>query len=201
MLNSVSDFFINRKESVEKHNEKNIKKLRWNHPDVLYSFKGVYALGVFIYYPERFKRNPKNDIIINNASANRQLLYSNKYLSVNYESFTDVNELKEIQLFLKHYYNIGNVIPTWPGANVNRGQSHCYDIPNVYFKSYEQFTKFLCNEVYKNSHMNFLLDDSKYDTVEKLLKMNKDEYKEFLRYIINIIEDRNKKIERSLHNE
>ena len=31
---------------------------------------------------------------------------------------------KEIKEFLEHYYDIGNIIPTWPGANVNRGMAH-----------------------------------------------------------------------------
>lgn len=48
-LQSVEEFFQKR-ENVEKYNEDKINKLKWECPDVLFSFKGIYAIGVFIYY-------------------------------------------------------------------------------------------------------------------------------------------------------
>ena len=93
-------------------------------------FRGVYAIGVFIYYRQLFGDNVKTDIKVKDEKgATRQRLYSDKFLSENYPQFSDVNDLPEIKGFLEHYYDIGNIIPTWPGANINRGMAHCYDIP------------------------------------------------------------------------
>ena len=133
-LQSVEEFFYKR-ETVEKYNDDKIIKLNWECPDVLFSFRGVYAIGVFIYYRQLFVDNVKTDIMVKDEKgATRQRLYSDKFLSENYPQFSDVNDLLEIKGFLEHYYDIGNIIPTWPGANVNRGMAHCYDIPNVYYK-------------------------------------------------------------------
>ena len=43
-LQSVEEFFYKR-ETVEKYNDDKIIKLNWECPDVLFSFRGVYALG------------------------------------------------------------------------------------------------------------------------------------------------------------
>ena len=118
-LQSVEEFF-HKRETVEKYNEDKIIKLNWECPDVLFSFRGVYAIGVFIYYRQLFVDNVKTDIMVKDEKgATRQRLYSDKFLSENYPQFSDVNDLPEIKGFLKHYYDIGNIIPTWPGANVN----------------------------------------------------------------------------------
>lgn len=46
-LQSVEEFFQKR-EAVEKHNEDKIIKLNWKCPDVLFSFRGIYAIGNII---------------------------------------------------------------------------------------------------------------------------------------------------------
>ena len=46
------------------------------------------------------------------TGVTRQRLYSDKFLSENYPQFSNVNNLPEIQEFLEHYYDIGNIIPT-----------------------------------------------------------------------------------------
>lgn len=136
-LQSVEEFF-HKRETVEKYNVDKIIKLNWECPDVLFSFRGVYAIGVFIYYRQLFGDNVKTDIKVKDEKgATRQRLYSDKFLSENYPQFSDVNDLPEIKGFLEHYYDIGNIIPTWPGANINRGMAHCYDIPNVYYKRHD----------------------------------------------------------------
>lgn len=192
MLNSVEEFFKKRRKTVEKYNEDKILDLGWEYPDVLYSFKGVYAIGVFIFYRHLFKNNIKTDIILKDKeSKRRQLLYSDKFLREHYTEFFHVNELKEMKTFLQHYYDIGNVIPTWPGANISRGMAHCYDIPNVYYKTYNKFTNLIFKNIYVNSFLDIILKENEYDTVAKLLGMNKKEYVEFLKYITEVIITRN----------
>ena len=193
-LNSVKDFFM-KNETVEKYNGSKIRKLKWKYPDVLFSFRGIYAIGIFIYYREKFADNTKIDIIVKEKeSVSRQRLYSDKYLRENYQEFDCVNSLPEMKKFLKHYYDIGNVIEAWPGANVNIGMSHCYDIPNVYYKRHFEFTKIIYGEIYSNVFIEQILENNKYDTVEKLLKMQPKQYREFLDYIVKVISSRSKQL-------
>ena len=191
-LKSVEDFF-KVKTTVEKYNDRKIEELGWEHPDVLFSFKGIYAIGIFLYYREKFDNNVKIDIKIKDEkNSSKQLLYSDRYLRKHYGDFEDVNKLEEMKKFLKHYYEIGNVIPTWPGANVNRGMSHCYDIPNIYYNRYSQFTEIIYGQIYKNANVRCFLQNEKYDTVEKILNLTKNEYKNFLKYVVSVITERNK---------
>ena len=125
------------------------------------------------------------------------LFRSNTYLSGHYTEFTKVNELPEQKLFLSHYYDIGNVIPTWPGANVNRGTAHCYDIPNVYYKRHMKISKLFFGNVL-NAFIDKVLAENKYGTVADLLKMDETEYVTFLNYIIRIIQERTDKIQNFL---
>lgn len=200
-LQSVEEFFQKR-ETVEKYNEDKIIKLNWECPDVLFSFRGIYAIGVFVHYRQLFVDNVKTDIMVKDEKkATRQRLYSDKFLSENYPKFSDVNDLPEMKNFLEHYYDIGNIIPTWPGANVNRGMAHCYDIPNVYFKRYIKFTELIYGNVYTSAFIEEILDNDKYDTVEKLLKLKPEQYVEFLKYIVSIIKNRNEQLQAILQEE
>ena len=159
-LQSVEEFF-HKRETVEKYNVDKIIKLNWECPDVLFSFRGVYAIGVFIYYRQLFGDNVKT----------------------------------EIKGFLEHYYDIGNIIPTWPGANINRGMAHCYDIPNVYYKRHAKFTKLVYGSIYRSVFIEEILENDKYDTVEKLLKLKPEQYVKFLEYIVDVIINRNKQLQ------
>lgn len=188
-VQSVEDFFQKR-QSVEKYNEDKINKLKWECPDVLFSFRGVYAIGVFIHYRQLFVENVRTDIIVKDETGvTRQHLYSDKFLSENYPQFSDVNNLPEIKEFLEHYYDIGNIIPTWPGANVNRGMAHCYDIPNIYYKRHAKFTELIYDKIYSNAFIDEIIENDEYDTVEKLLKLDPNQYVKFLKYIVKIIKN------------
>ena len=78
-LQSVEEFFQKR-ETVEKYNENKIIKLKWECPDVLFSFRGIYAIGVFIYYRQLFVDNVRTDIIVKDEKGStRQRLYSDKF--------------------------------------------------------------------------------------------------------------------------
>lgn len=197
-VQSVEDFFQKR-QSVEKYNEDKINKLKWECPDVLFSFRGVYAIGVFIHYRQLFVENVRTDIIVKDETGvTRQHLYSDKFLSENYPQFSDVNNLPEIKEFLEHYYDIGNIIPTWPGANVNRGMAHCYDIPNIYYKRHAKFTELIYDKIYSNAFIDEIIENDEYDTVEKLLKLDPNQYVDFLKYIVKIIKKRNRQLQNIL---
>lgn len=197
-VQSVEDFFQKR-QSVEKYNEDKINKLKWECPDVLFSFRGVYAIGVFIHYRQLFVENVRTDIIVKDETGvTRQHLYSDKFLSENYPQFSDVNNLLEIKEFLEHYYDIGNIIPTWPGANVNRGMAHCYDIPNIYYKRHAKFTELIYDKIYSNAFIDEIIENDEYDTVEKLLKLDPNQYVKFLKYIVKIIKKRNRQLQNIL---
>ena len=194
-LQSVEEFFQKR-DTVEKHNEDKIKKLKWECPDVLFSFRGIYAIGVFVYYRKRFIDTVKTDIMVKvEKGGMRQRLYSDKYLREHYEKFSDVNSLPEINQFLEHYYDIGNVIPTWPGANVSRGMAHCYDVPNIYFKRHAKFAELVYDNIYRSVFIEEILKNDKYDSVEKLLALQPEQYVEFLKYVIGVIANRNQQLE------
>lgn len=194
-LQSVEVFFLNERKTVEKYNRDAIIELGWECSDVLYSFRGIYSIGVFIYYRHLFIDDVKTDIFLKNNNGARQRLYSDKFLKEHYSEFKDVNNLPEIKMFLECYYDIGNVIPTWPGANVNRGMAHCYDIPNIYYKRHERFTKLIYGNIYKNAFLDNVLRNNEYDTVEKLFKLEKAEYAAFLKYVIGVIKERTNLLE------
>lgn len=197
-VQSVEEFFQNR-QTVEKYNEDKINKLKWECLDVLFSFRGVYAIGVFIHYRQLFVENVRTDIIVKDETGvTRQHLYSDKFLSENYPQFSDVNNLPEIKEFLEHYYDIGNIIPTWPGANVNRGMAHCYDIPNIYYKRHAKFTELIYDKIYSNAFIDEIIENDEYDTVEKLLKLDPNQYVKFLKYIVKIIKKRNRQLQNIL---
>ena len=158
--------------------------------------------NIFIYYRQLFGDNVKTDIKVKDEKgATRQRLYSDKFLSENYPQFSDVNDLPEIKGFLEHYYDIGNIIPTWPGANINRGMAHCYDIPNVYYKRHAKFTKLVYGSIYRSVFIEEILENDKYDTVEKLLKLKPEQYVKFLEYIVDVIINRNKQLQDILQEE
>jgi uncharacterized protein with ParB-like and HNH nuclease domain len=64
--------------------------------------------------------------------------------------FRKFNESEELNAFLKVYFSIGNVIPIWPGGNTARGVMGLYDIPEIFFRIYSEWTQRLI-ELYPNA--------------------------------------------------
>lgn len=87
------------------------------------------------------------------------------------------------------------------GANVNRGMAHCYDISNIYYKRHAKFTELIYAKIYNNVFIEEILENDKYDTVEKLLKLQQNQYVEFLKYIVSVIKNRNKQLQDILQEE
>lgn len=133
MASEVKDIF-EKGISIESKYEKEIKTLKWDYADVLFSFRGIYVIGLSIYYKNNFEWRGKILKPINPKPSNPdQQAYSRIFLKANYEKYGVLNELKELKEFIRVYNSIGNLIPIWPGGNIHRGQNKCYDIPSIYF--------------------------------------------------------------------
>ena len=167
----VEDFFdwklkdhkFKIKETVEQYNKEKTQKLGWSDEknikktDVLYSFLLIYQLGlkltnknVFDEILRQEKDNKKNDRL-NQNSPNFLHVCS---LAPEYKKF---NESKELIDFLNVYFSIGNVIPIWPGGNTARGVMGIYDIPEIFFNVYSDWTKRLI-ELYPNASLEAIIN-------------------------------------------
>ena len=194
-VDEIINWYDKKGESVEAANIEITANppLKWDYTDVLYSFKGVYTIGAYCFYPQDFKRTEGG--LISAKGSDYRKTYSGKYIKENYGKYKDLNECTELKEFLKRYKSIGNVIPIWPGGNSNRGQSYCYDLPDVYFCRNRVWLEKL-SEVYLGVNLDIL--SAKYkkmnvgELIDDLVKPGK--YQEYLKYIVGIIDDREKKI-------
>ena len=50
-------------------------------------------------------------------------------------------------------------MPTWPGANTDRGKSYVFDIPDIYYSKNELWTKILM-EIYKNAYLDDVMNEN-----------------------------------------
>lgn len=182
----------------EKYREVTEKILGWGeYTDVLYSFLGIFVLGVYIF--EENKENKytvgKDNII--RLKNEKKRLYSRKYITDHFEDFKDVaEELKELA---EVYCSIGNVIPVWPGANELRGKLNCYDIPDIFFPKFremeEVYLRYILNKEPAEVCMTRILTDSpKISNIEKILSFSKDEYRSFVKQAVNEIKERTREI-------
>lgn len=156
-ISSVEEI-LKSKVSLEKHFQKKTDKLGWDYTDVLYSFLGVYTIGLNVFNKQNFECT---GIIIRPKPRenNRQQAYNYEFISAHYNQLNkDLNGLKEMKEFIEVYQTIGNIIPIWPGGNVHRGQNQCYDIPDIYFnkKTIKKYSEKFFNTFVKDN--NFLDD-------------------------------------------
>lgn len=144
--------------------------------------------------------------IINKKLNSKQRLYSGTYLLEHFEEFKELNNLKELRDFIHIYESLGNLIPVWPGANSHRGVFGVYDLADLYF--YDSKIEELGRLYYKNFHSeNSVYSISRFcfeksNTPYKLqdfLSMNHEEYKRFLKHIVEVIKNRNSKLVSNQH--
>ncbi|MCW1037543.1 hypothetical protein [Streptococcus anginosus] len=144
--------------------------------------------------------------IINKKLNSKQRLYSGTYLLEHFEEFKELNNLKELRDFIHIYESLGNLIPVWPGANSHRGVFGVYDLADLYF--YDSKIEELGRLYYKNFHSeNSVYSISRFcfeksNTPYKLqdfLSMNREEYKRFLKHIVEVIKNRNSKLVSNQH--
>ncbi|SFP59220.1 hypothetical protein SAMN04487928_10479 [Butyrivibrio proteoclasticus] len=194
-MNSVDDWFKwseSKGQSVEKARSNKVGTLQWEYPDVLYSFLGIYTLGIWSFYKDDQKQGISlSGIIIKNNEGHN--LYNRKYLSKTHRKYHALNETEELKTFIEHYSTIGNVCPTWPGGNEHRGKSHCYDIPDVYYKRHERWYR----ELVTQNPTAFLKDvvDSGFAVVETSDLLERvdtpKKYISFLKHVNHVIDKRN----------
>lgn len=192
--------------SVEEYNKDKIRILGWETTDVLYFFLSIYVIGMLVFYPQKYEV-PNIKIIESNS---RKTVYSNKFVKDNYKECKKLNEYLEKSGFISHYFDIGNVIPIWPGGNRDRGMCYCYDLPEIYFNK-EQNKKWFeqLKAMYKNAFLDDILKMNLWfcnkdrrineppivnfqDTKTFLdsVKVNEFFYNEFINRIIGIINER-----------
>ena len=205
MDNSIDYFFrwkynLSKEDSVESINSKKNKYINeWEYKDVLYSFMGIYSIGLNLYYPNEFIKTeytirPKERPRMRQVSINYLVNdYSADKVKERYKKYTELNKLIESVGFIKYYDYPGNVIPIWPGASENRGKSYCFDIPDIYFKKNKKWVNNLI-EYYPNANLDRIIN-SKYpnNTKDFLDYLNSTtRYKEFLKHVVDIIIERSK---------
>lgn len=205
---TVEEILNNRITTVEMEHKKATDKLGWKWSDVLYSFLGVYVVGLKIYCSENECGNLKKIWSKEYSVGIRQHEYSWKFILdfVNYYSAKDKdNEIKkdindlngEITNFIDVYKSIGNIFPIWPGGNEHRGKNGCYDIPDIYFnkEGIHNYSEHFFNTFCTNNFME-RIRYGKYSTLtcESMLKFSREEYKKFLIYIHDTICEREEKI-------
>lgn len=179
----------NKKEtSLEETFKEEAKKLEWDETDTLYSFLGIYVIGLRAFYPNKF---PCTNFQIRTDKGSNA--YSQKYIFNNYKEFVDLNELEELKNFIRNYLTIGNLIPIWPGGNMHKGMSQCFDLPEIYFIKHKKITDALV-QVYRNAYMENIIENKKQIELPKILKINKKEYTEFLKHIVVTIKNRKNRI-------
>ena len=198
-MNTVEDFF-NWKNSVEpsleEMHKENTAILSWDETDTLYSFLGIYTIGLKAIYPDDFK-STQTQIKPTAKDKSKFNAYSNKFFQENYKKYPKLNNLTELKTFLNCYLSIGNLIPIWHGGNVHRGTvAKCFDLPDIYFHKYSKMAKALTS-VYENAFMEDILN-SKHNDLSYYLNMSTDEYKTFLERILNIINKRTEQINKFL---
>ena len=208
-MNEIIRTQLSRSKSVEDLLKKETEKLNWQYVDVLFSFKGIYSLGIKAFYPNMVGTVENGTILypfINKKLNSKQRLYSGTYLLEHFEEYKELNNLKELRDFIHIYESLGNLIPVWPGANSHRGVFGVYDLADLYF--YDSKIEELGRLYYKNFHSeNSVYSISRFcfeksNTPYKLqdfLSMNREEYKRFLKHIVEVIKNRNSKLVSNQH--
>ena len=191
MKKSIENFFdwkTGKGNSVEKQHQYHKIVSQWERTDVLYSFIGIYQIGLFVFYPDKCKRT-KYTI----KDKTNQFL-STDYLKERFAQFKKLNEVIIDSQFIQHIDSVGNVIPIWPGGNVDRGaRAYCFDIPDIYFKKYEKWFSAM-RQLYPHSCLDGIIDNefSTDNTKIFLDNMNEDTYPKFLKHVVEVITKRKK---------
>ena len=172
--------------------------LEWENTDVLYSFLGIYALGVYAYNDKSKFNVTQHEIRIGDG---KQKLYSKEFLSsIQSSKEYDVSKLNEvIEPFLNKYSKIGNVFPIWPGGNKAKGLANigCFDVPELFFAKYYEWFKTLLKVYRSNICFEGYIDKGKpklkkYSSLEHFLKSvdSPEKYEKFIESICKIIDNR-----------
>ena len=192
MVNTIENYFqwkTNPKEpSIEIKYENHMIISQWKKTDVLYSFIGIYQIGIYVFYPDKCKRT--NYTIKNEAGE----YFSLEYLTAEFKKYEKLNKTNIDSNFIQYIDSFGNVIPIWPGGNTDKGKrSYCFDIPDIYFKKYEKWFSAM-RQLYPHSCLDGIIDNefSTDNTKIFLDNMNEDTYPKFLKHVVEVITKRKK---------
>lgn len=182
-----------------------------NSTDVFYSFLGIYAIGVWAYNNDRLKDDlfkVSNMIRVLNEAKNKrnQILHSKNFLLKLQEKEINGIKVEELNVFLNKtfapvYFYCGNLIPIWPGGNRKKGFQNL-DLPELFFHNHS--TQFETLKELPYSYLDKIgeqIDDPKYDLLTAFLQSVNtiDKYKKFINYLVKVIEDRTKLIEKEFN--
>lgn len=194
--------------------------------DVLYSFLGIYALGVWVYNKDKID---KNQVIKNSVKgcSSRQDFYSRRFqLAIqkvkNVKGMddqrvdeivnigidvSDLNKNQALNNFFNNYFTVGNVIPIWPGGNGLKGKSGVFDIPELFFAKYREWYNVLLdltgNFAYLDKfNKDFNCNFEKYESLDKFLNSisSIEKYTKYLEHVNEIIDTRTNLINEKLLN-
>ena len=209
---------------IEVCNKAAIKKLGWgkdSNTDTLYSFSSIYALGLWAYnsgnckicndYQGKSLKTTtiryKNDgkLVWNKDSYDR---HSRRDDNVEFEK---LNENPKLQEFAEICFQIGNIVPVWPGANETKGNQNLYyyDLPEIFFAHKKNAYWFnVLRDRLPNTFLDSLLNINgtdasiEYNTkgLDKFLNNTRtpEAYNAYLEHVINVIKDRTEKIKEVL---
>ena len=203
MENSVQTFFewkLKKCKSVE-DTYKDIYGFvaKWDRRDVLYSFIGIYQIGIYSFYPEECRRTDYKIMRKDGKYFDLKYLVSGK--KPRYSKYDDLNKAIEKSELIDVIDSVGNVIPVWPGGNTDRGtKAYCFDIPDIYFcYKYKKWYEKLC-ELYPEAFLDELFcDEYAIGTKDFLDKMKEPEnYKRFLMHAVTVIKNRTEKLKQNL---
>ena len=167
-------------DSVENINLEAASILKWDRLDTLYSFQKIYQIGLQLpVYSEQLQ--DARSRIVGNISSRKTQYELSKYMK-------DLNCGIENTGFLSVYFQLGNVIPIWPGGNQDKGAG--YDLPETYFRDNMYWTQALLQK-YDNACMEEILDNN--IDLDKI-KTDETAYFDYLVTRMDIITSRTKSL-------
>ena len=174
-------------DSVEKHNKDFTDLLKWDRTDTLYSFQKIYQIGLQLpKFKEQYSEARKTiKGRVDDRTTQSDLC----------KLMGSINEEIEKTGFLSVYFNLGNVIPIWPGGNQDKGAG--YDFPETYFtdENNRYWTEKLL-EKYPNACMDDVLNN-RIDV--GLITTDSGAYFDYLCKRRDIIIDRTKKLSEEIN--
>lgn len=165
-----------------------------NNTDVLFNILYLYAIGLYVK-----NKSNKTYLVSNSIRLGTQLTHSLKYINDNRDKDVDkcLNSLAAV------YFSYGNLTVMWPGGNTLKGNGNngYYDNPDLFFKKNEKW--FLILNKFEYAFLDCFrerIKDTKYKNLQTFVDSfeNLDSYEEYINGIVEIINDRTKKIKKYL---
>lgn len=214
--------------SVEDHNYEYTEVCGGkNRTDVLFSFLGLYAIGVYIYnkdndeFKNRFRVSYKIFLLLDDIEdpssykhwyEKERILCDKSFLleiqtKKDYNHNLKLDELNEVfNAFVEVYFKAGNLIPIWPGGNKEKGDQNkgFIDIPWLFFHKYYDWFELLR----ANKEEAICIDDSfaeyiknpRFNNLKAFLDdiNNIEGYNKYLNECIDIINNRTTEITKNI---